>query len=46
VNLEKKKKGLENWKAKMKKLNILRNNLNSEAANSEAAETSEDDAVS
>jgi hypothetical protein len=46
VNLEKKKKGLENWKAKMKKLNILRNNLNSEAANSEAAESSEDDATS
>jgi hypothetical protein len=46
VNLEKKKKGLENWKAKLKKLNILRNNLNSEAANSEAPEASEDDAVS
>jgi len=46
VNLEKKKKGLENWKAKMKKLNILRNNLNSEAANTEAPEASEDDTVS
>ncbi len=46
VNLEKKKKGLENWKAKLKKLNILRNNLNSEAGSSEASEVAEDNAAS
>lgn len=44
-NLEKKKKGLENWNAKLKKLNILRNNLkNSEADSDESeAESAEND---
>lgn len=38
-NLEKKKKGLENWKAKLKKLNILRNSLKSDLKNSETTES-------
>ena len=46
VNLDKKKKGLDNWKAKLKKLNILRNNLNSEAGSSEASEVAGDDGAS
>ena len=43
VNLEKKKKGLENWKAKMKKLNIMRNSLNSEAESAENSEAEADE---
>ncbi|MDM9632027.1 DUF349 domain-containing protein [Robiginitalea aurantiaca] len=45
-NLEKKKKGLENWNAKLKKLNILRNSLNNDEkspdeSNSEASENTD-----
>jgi hypothetical protein len=37
-NIERKKRGLETWKAKLKKLNILRNSLKSEAGAQESQE--------
>jgi transcriptional regulator with PAS, ATPase and Fis domain len=43
ANLDKKKKGLDNWKSKMKKLNIMRNSLKSEAENAQVSEEEPDE---